>query len=273
MTGDETLATGGLFSQERRSRILELIRERKKITVHELCQLLDVSPATVRSDLRDLDREGLLVRTHGGAMEKSRASFEQISSRRGGENLAAKQAIAAAARQHIADGDTILLDTGTTTVELAKLLTSAQQLTVVTNDLEIARILEGITGVEVLLLGGTVRKGYHCTVGPTGLRAVQDLRADTAFMATNSLSLEAGATTPDLQQAEIKKAMLAVARQIILLCDSSKIGRDSFARFATLEQIDMLITEQLSDQDRTAMEEQGIEVVLAERVSGIARFL
>ncbi|MHB8862207.1 MAG: DeoR/GlpR family DNA-binding transcription regulator [Pirellulaceae bacterium] len=257
------MSSGGLFSQERRGRILELIRERKKITVHALCQLLEVSPATVRSDLRDLDREGLLVRTHGGAMEKSRASFEQVSSRRSAENLAAKQAIAAAARQHVADGDTILLDTGTTTVELARLLGSIRHLTVVTNDLEIARILEGTAGVDVLLLGGMVRKGYHCTVGPTGLRAVEDLRADTAFMATNSLSLEAGATTPDLQQAEIKKAMLSVARKSILLCDSSKIGRDSFVRFASLEQIDMLITEKLSDQDRAAMEQQGIEVVVA----------
>jgi DeoR family transcriptional regulator, fructose operon transcriptional repressor len=257
------LTTGNLFSQERRNRIVELIHERKKLTVHELCRLLDVSPATVRGDLRDLDRDGLLVRTHGGALEKSQASFEQISSRRSAENLAAKQAIALAARPYIADGDTIVLDTGTTTLELARLLTNAQQLTVVTNDLEIARTLENTAGIEVLMLGGSLRKGYHCTVGPSGVHAVQDLRADTAIMATNSLSLEAGATTPDLQQAETKRAMLSVARKIILLCDSSKIGQDSFARFATLDQIDLLITEQISDADRAALENQGIEVVLA----------
>ncbi len=257
------MSTGNLFSQERRNRIVELIHERKKVTVHELCQLLDVSPATVRGDLRDLDREGQLVRTHGGAMEKSRARFEEIISRRSAENLAAKQAIAAAARTYVSDGDTIILDTGTTTLELARLLTNAQQLTVVTNDLEIARILENAEGIEVLVLGGSLRKGYRCTVGPSGVRAVQDLRADTAFMATNSLSLEAGATTPDLQQAETKKAMLSVARKLIVLCDSSKLGRDSFARFAAMEQIDLLITDQLSDADRTAIENQGVEVVLA----------
>ena len=142
-------------------------------------------------------------------------------------------------------------------------MTNAQQLTVVTNDLEIARILENAEGIEVLVLGGSLRKGYRCTVGPSGVRAVQDLRADTAFMATNSLSLEAGATTPDLQQAETKKAMLSVARKLIVLCDSSKLGRDSFARFAAMEQIDLLITDQLSDADRTAIENQGVEVVLA----------
>ena len=95
--GNPDLSTVTMFSEERRLRILELIRQRKKLTVHELCQLLQVSPATVRGDLRDLDRDGLLVRTHGGALEKSRAGFEQVSIQRSTENLAAKQAIAAEA--------------------------------------------------------------------------------------------------------------------------------------------------------------------------------
>lgn len=259
------MATGILFTEERRLRILELIRERKKLTVGELCKLLGVSPATVRADLRDLDREGLLVRTHGGAIERSRTSFEQVSSQRSTVNLAAKQAIAAEAERLVHDGDTILLDTGTTTVELARRLLGRRELTVVTNDLEIAGVLEEAPGVQVILLGGTLRKGFHCTVGPLGLRAAQDLRVDKAFMATNSLSLGVGATTPDLQHAETKKAMLAIARKIILLCDSSKIGRDSFARFAELEQIDMLITERLADADRAALEERGVEVLLAAR--------
>jgi DeoR family fructose operon transcriptional repressor len=259
------MATGVLFTEERRLRILDLIRDRKKLTVGELCKLLGVSPATVRADLRDLDREGLLLRTHGGAIERSRASFEQVSSKRSTVNLAAKQAIAVEAERVIHDGDTILLDTGTTTVELARRLHARRELTVVTNDLEIARVLEDSPGVQVVLLGGSLRKGFHCTVGPLGLRTAQDLRVDKAFMATNSLSLAVGATTPDLQHAETKKAMIAIAGKVILLCDSSKIGRESFARFAELEQIDMLITESLSDEDRAAMEERGIEVVVAAR--------
>jgi DeoR family fructose operon transcriptional repressor len=258
------LATNTLFSEERRTRILELVHERKKLTVNELCAILGVSPATVRGDLRDLDREGLLVRTHGGAIEKSRASFELTSSKRSTVNLAAKQAIAKAAAQFVEDGDTIVLDTGTTTAELAQRLVSQQRLTVVTNDLQIAGILEGAPGVETVLLGGTLRKGYHCTVGPGGSGLTHNLRVDTAFMATNSLSLEAGATTPDLHQAEIKKAMISMARKIILLCDSSKIGRDSFARFGDLDQIDVLVTEQLGDEAHAVFEEQGIEVVIAD---------
>ncbi|MBM4089630.1 MAG: DeoR/GlpR transcriptional regulator, partial [Planctomycetes bacterium] len=261
--GAGIVATNTLFSEERRARILELVQERKKLVVSELCTVLGVSPATVRGDLRDLDREGLLVRTHGGAIEKARASFELTSNKRSTVNLAAKQAIAKSATQFVEDGDTIVLDTGTTTVELAKRLVSRRRLTVVTNDLQIAGVLEEVPGLEIVLLGGTLRKGYHCTVGPGALRLTHDLRVDTAFMATNSLSLAAGATTPDLHQAETKKAMISMARKIILLCDSSKIGRESFARFAGLDQIDVLVTEQLGDEARGVFEEQGMEVVVA----------
>lgn len=256
------MASTTLFSEERRTRILELIRERKKLTVNELCELLNVSPATVRGDLRDLDREGLLVRTHGGAIEKTRAGFEQISSKRSTVNLAAKQAIAAAAERFVEEGDTIVLDTGTTTMELAKRLSAISRLTVVTNDLEIARVLEDAPGADVVLLGGSLRKGYHCTVGPAGMQMTSELRVDKAFIATNSLSPEAGATTPNIQQAETKKAMIAIARKVILLCDSGKIGKESFARFADLQQIDVLVTDQLGGERRVAFEEQGIEVVV-----------
>jgi DeoR family transcriptional regulator, fructose operon transcriptional repressor len=230
-----------------------------------LSRLLQVSQATVRGDLRDLDREGLLVRTHGGAIERVRAGFEQGWNKRSAENLEAKQAIAAEAERLVEDGDTILLDTGTTTVELARRLLGRRDLTVVTNDLPIAMLLEESPGVQIVLLGGTLRRGFHCTVGPAGLRMVEGLRVDKAFMATNSLSLEAGATTPDLQHAETKKAMIAIARKVILLCDASKIGRDSFVCFAGLEQIDALVTDALSDAQRAALEERGVEVLLSGR--------
>jgi DeoR family transcriptional regulator, fructose operon transcriptional repressor len=256
--------TGPMYSEERRQRIVALINERKKLTVKVLCELLGVSPATVRADLRDLDREGLLVRTHGGAIERSKTGFEQVSRNRVTENLEAKRAIAALADALVEDGDTILLDTGTTTIELARRLQSRRDLTVVTNDLEIALVLEEAAGVQVVLLGGALRKGYHCTVGSAGLQMAQNLRVDKAFVATNSLSFEAGATTPDLQQAETKKAMLAIAKKSFVLCDSSKIGRSSFVRFADLDRIDVIITERISTADRARFEKSGVEVVVPE---------
>jgi DeoR family fructose operon transcriptional repressor len=251
-----------MFSEERRLRILELIRERRKVTVNELCALLQVSPATARGDLRGLDRDGLIIRTHGGAIDRSKTGFEQVSSRRSTRNLSAKQAIAAEADKLIEEGDTLVLDTGTTILELGRRLVSRRELTVVTNDLEIARVLEEAPGVQIVLLGGGLRKGYHCTVGPPGLRMAQGLRVDKAFMATNSLSLEGGATTPDLQQAETKKAMMSIAGKVIMLCDSSKLGRNSFTRFAALNELDVLVTEQISNEIRVKLEEEyGIAVI------------
>jgi DeoR family fructose operon transcriptional repressor len=256
-----TVAGDVLFTEERRLRIVELLGERKKLTVNDLCTLLKVSPATVRGDLRDLDREGLLTRTHGGAMEKVGTGFEQVSSQRSTKNLEAKQAIAEIAKTLVDDGETILIDTGTTTLELARRLVSRRNLTVVTNDLEIARAVEEAPGLQVVLLGGALRKGYHCTLGPAGHRMIEDLRVDKAFMGTNSLCIESGATTPDLQQAETKKAMIAIARKVIVLSDSSKFGRESFARFVDLEKIDVLVTERVADEDRQRLEERGVEVM------------
>jgi len=263
--GGVTKTNGGLFTEERRRRIVELIHDRKKLTVNELCHLLDVSQATIRADLRELDREGLLVRTHGGALNRARAGFEQVSSKRSTQNLAAKRAIGREASTLVHDGDTVLIDTGTTTFELARLLVSRRGITVVTNDIEIARTLEEAPDAEVVLLGGVLRKGYHCTVGVAAQRMADGLRVDKAFMATNSLSVEGGAATPDLQQAEIKKATIAIARKVILLCDSSKLGNESFARFAGLEDIDTLITERISEEDRLTFEEHGIEVIMARK--------
>jgi DeoR family transcriptional regulator, fructose operon transcriptional repressor len=257
------MAANALFTEERRIRIVELLQEHKKITVAELCELLKVSPATIRGDLRDLDQEGMLTRTHGGALQKLKTGFETVIRSRGVENLAAKQAIAAAAERLVEDGDTIALDTGTTTAGLARRLLRRQELNVVTNDIEIAGVLEDAASVQVFMLGGMLRKGYRCTVGPATAQMAQGLRVDTAFMGANSFSLESGATTPDLQQAETKKALIAMGRKVVLLCDSSKIGRESFARFADLDRIDVLITEQISAPDRSRLEDRGVEVIVA----------
>lgn len=256
-------STNVLFTEERRRRILVLLREKKKLTVNTLCHQLDVSPATIRTDLRELDQEGLLTRTHGGAIEKSRTGFELTASVKRTDNLVAKQAIAWQASQFIEDGDTIVLDTGTTTLELARCLVARERLTVVTNDLEIALLLENASGIHTLLLGGTLRRDFHCTMGPLGQHMARELRVDKAFMGANSLSLQNGVGTPDLQQAEMKKTMISIARQVIVLCDHTKIGHESFARFANLEQVDIVITDQINDSAKQSLEECNIQVVVA----------
>ena len=252
-----------MFVEERKIKILEFINEHKKATVATLCDRFYVSGATIRNDLRDLEAANLLVRTHGGAMVKTKTGFELTTSQKQVCNLEQKQSIARTAIQLIEDGDTILLDTGTTTLELAKLLFPKRDITVVTNDLPIALLLEEADTFKVVFMGGLIREGFHCTVtyGNLNREMLSGLTVDKAFMGTNSFSLENGASTPDISHAETKKLMISIALKVILLCDSSKLGKTSFAQFARLEEIDLLVTDQISQSNRSILAQQDVEVL------------
>ena len=260
MAGD---ANDTMFAEERKLRIIDIINKNKKVTVSELVHLFNVSSATIRSDLRELNDKGQIIRTHGGAIIETGASFEPDTEQKRDLNLAAKQQIARIAIELINDGDTIIFDTGTTTLELAKLLNQRRRVTAVTNDLEIARVFEEMNSINVLMLGGEVRKKFHCTVGAAGINMLAQLSVDKAFMGTNSLSISKGASTPNIQHAETKKAMIASAKKVILLCSNLKLGKDSFAHFAFLDQIDTLVIEQIDDNEKFEFEERGVEVLTA----------
>jgi len=259
------MTNGGMFVEERKQRILERIERRRKATVAELCEQFHVSSATIRTDLRDLEAAGLLIRTHGGAMVKTKTGLEQDMVQRGTQHLAEKRRIAERALELVEDGDTVILDTGTTTLELARLLGRRRDLTVVTNDLAIALVLEAAEGVRTLFMGGLVRRNYHCTMvhGSTGRDVLAGLSVDKAFMACNSFSVEKGASTPDINQAETKKLMMSIAARVLLLFDAGKMGRTSFALFAPLETIDTIVTDAIGAEDRARLEENGIDVIVA----------
>ena len=252
-----------MFAEERKLKIIDILNQNKKVTVTELVHLFNVSSATIRSDLRELNDKGHIIRTHGGAIIESGAGFEPHTEQKRDLNLAAKQQIARLAIDLINDGDTVIFDTGTTTLEFAKLLNQRRRVQAVTNDFEIARVLEEMNSISVLMLGGEVRKKFHCTVGAAGIDMLATLSVDKAFMGTNSLSISKGASTPNIQQAETKKAMIAGAKKVILLCSSRKLGRDSFAHFASLDQIDTLVVEQIDDNEQFEFEERGVEVLTA----------
>ncbi|MBL7187567.1 MAG: DeoR/GlpR transcriptional regulator [Phycisphaerae bacterium] len=244
---------------------MDLINERQKMTVDELCEVFGVSSATVRTDLRELQRAGLVTRTHGGAIQKTKTGFELNSKQKEVQHLRQKQRIAKAALALIDHGDRIILDTGTTTLELAKLLDDRQNITVITNDLAVAGVLEEMEGTDVIVMGGILRKRFHCTIGIQGRDTCSGLTVDKAFMGANSLCPEKGATTPDVGQAETKKMMIEIANHVIVLCDSSKINKVSFARFAATDQIDIIITDEIDAETRTRFEEQDVQIVVAER--------
>jgi len=238
-----------IFAEERKQMIVELINKEIKTTVANLCEKFSVSPATIRNDLRELELAGLLKRTHGGAISNRKASFELNSYQKEVENIEKKAAIAKAANKYIQDGDIIAIDTGTTTLELAKLLAGRKNITVVTNDLEIAMYLEEHSEVDVIITGGSVRRNFHTTVGLIALNSLDELSVDRSFIAANSVSIKRGATTPNIEQAQIKERLVDFAGEVILLLDSTKLGKASFAKFADLKDIDLIITDKDAPKD------------------------
>ncbi|MFW5688381.1 MAG: DeoR/GlpR family DNA-binding transcription regulator [Spirochaetota bacterium] len=253
-----------LFVEERHARIVEHLEANRKASVGELCEVFSVSGATMRNDLRALENAGLITRTHGGAMRRTRTGLELDSLAKEVRNQDAKRTIARRALQLVHDGDTIVLDTGTTTLELARLLHDRRELTVVTNDLAIALALEEVPDLTIVFLGGVVRKRFHCTVAHAEQSdpVLGTLSVDTAFMGTNSFSVEHGASTPDLGTAHVKRRMMAIASSVVLLCDATKFEAESFARFATTREIDVLVADRLPDASAAReLREQNVDLI------------
>lgn len=253
-----------MFAEERKKKLVEFINEKRSVVVPDLCEAFSVSGATIRNDLRELDDAGLITRTHGGAIRKTRTGYEPDMNFRSGRNMDAKILVAETALDTIENGDTIILDTGTTITELARLLGRKENLTVVTNDITIAAILEKTPSCEVLLIGGLLRKGFHCTVGYGMSSHLDSLSVDKALLGANSFSARKGASTPDLSQSDIKRQMIAVAAKVILLCDHTKLETDSFMNFASPSGIDLLVTDSISAEMLKMYEEKDISVRSAE---------
>jgi len=252
-----------MFAEERKKKLVEYINEKRSVIVPELCEAFSVSGATIRNDLRELDDTGLITRTHGGAIRKTRTGYEPDIDYRSRRNREAKILVAETALNTIENGDTIILDTGTTVTELAKLLGRRENLTVVTNDIIIAAILEKTASCEVLLIGGLLRKGFHCTVGYGTFSQLGSLSVDKAFLGANSFSAGKGASTPDLSQSEIKRQMIKIAAKVILICDHTKLETDSFMNFAAPSRIDLLVTDSISGDLLKLYEEKDIAVLSA----------
>ena len=180
------------------------------------------------------------------------------------ELLNATHAAAGASGQRAAalveDGDIIVLDTGTTTLHIARNIRDRQNVTVVTNDYQIARELEASPSIQTILLGGIVKKGYHCVVAINGRSILDTLNVDKAFMGTNSLSLKHGACVADIMLAETKRGMVEHASQVIIVCDYSKLNNTSLAQFTAADRIDTVVVDRLPD-DVQAYRNAGIQVI------------
>lgn len=259
-------AEADVLKQERETEIVRLLSQSRSgvLRVSELSQVLGVSQMTVRRDLEELEVQGLVQRIHGGAMHLSDALlFERSFAERGRESQPEKVAVGRAAARLVRDGQVIILDAGTTTLEVAKHLT-AREVTAVTNALPVATALAARPEVSPILLGGQVKGPELCTVGPMVTESLARMSADILFLSTAGFSLERGLAEPDLREAEVKRAMMKAARHVCLVADSSKFGAIYFAQTAPLDAIQSLVTDEgLPESGRQALKEAGVEVILA----------
>lgn len=244
--------------------IFESARSRGRVEVGELAESFAVSPETIRRDLSMLEGQGLLRRTHGGAVPVERVRFEPEVAERLSMRQEEKARIAEAALDFVPERGCILLDAGTTTGALAGLLPAGRELTVVTNCLPIATALAGKPSISVMIAGGRVRARTLAAVDDLAARFLDELAPDVTFVAANGVTVGRGLTTPNPAEAAAKRAMIRSARRVIFLADNSKVGQEHFVRFAEIAQIDVFITDTgLDDERAREFEAGGVEVVRA----------
>jgi DeoR family transcriptional regulator, fructose operon transcriptional repressor len=252
-----------MFAEERKQQILAVLERTPAIRAAELGRTLGTSLASIRRDLADLDRSGLLKRTHGGAVSNHLAAFEPSLAQKEDQYQAEKAAIAAQAASLVQDGDTIFLDAGSTTRQIARELRRRRNLTVVTNSLSVASELAS-SGLVVILTGGHLRRGVLSQVGPIAEQAIAGLYVDRLFLAANGVDLVKGVTTPNIIEARTKRTMVDHAREVILVADHSKFGLVTFAHVCGLERLDAIITDEgVPDRFATAIAERGLKLHVA----------
>ena len=233
-----------LYAEERKKSILEMINKKTRIQVSDLVEKFNVTGSTIRNDLRELENDRLIIRTHGGAIKKEYSrNTETIPSLR--EFTTEKYEIADKAIHLIKNDDIIAIDTGTSCIALAERLVQSDiiNLTILTYDLEVALLLKDREDFEVQLLGGSMRKGYPYVWGNSVYQAIEDFSVDRSFIATTSFDVEYGFSTPDSKTATLKKSLIDIATEKIILCESIKINNRSFAKFASIHEFDYFITD------------------------------
>jgi len=253
-----------LLANDRRNKVLELLQEEGSARVRNLTLLFKVSEPTIRQDLEVLEEQGFVTRVHGGAF--LRTVTQQVSSLtlQHLENLDKKAAIGRKAAEFVAEGDRIILDSGSTITELARCLSAVEHLTVVTNALNIALIMGANPSCQLMVTGGEFKAPTLSLTGEKAALFFQNIYVDKLFLATGGVSPALELTYPGINDIPVKSAMIQVAREVYLLADSTKFGKVAFAALGSLKAVRTLITDDGIDPETvkriTAL---GVKVVLA----------
>jgi DeoR family transcriptional regulator of aga operon len=252
-----------LLIGERRQQVLSLIQRDGRVLVSELSKAFGISPITIRKDLDRLESQGLVQRTHGGALAPQNTVRLDLSLKEKEQRqVKEKQAIAAAAVKLVKDGQCILLDSGTTTTAIARALRKFSNLTVVTNAMNIAAELSD-TDFDIVLIGGSLRKNSFSLVGPLAEDVLREIYADVLFLGVDGFDTQFGVTTPNVLEARANRAMVKASKKVVAVCDSTKFSRCSLALIVPPSAIHAVITDaQVSSNDVEALRSAGVEVIL-----------
>lgn len=252
------------FGNLRRDKILDMIREDGRAKVSELSRIFRVTEVTIRQDLQQLEEQGLIVREHGGAFLNNARNNVADLLPVNQQNMEAKNAIAKEALKFINDGETIILDSGSTTTEIAKMLTGFHNLRVITNALNIAMMLGRDTGIDLHVTGGEFKSPTLSLTGDKAAAFFNNIHVDKLFLATAGISLRTGLTYPSTSDLVVKKAMIEAADTVYLVADSTKIGKSSFASLGALSLVDYIITDShITEEYKKMFADYDIEYIVA----------
>jgi DeoR family transcriptional regulator of aga operon len=236
-------SSGGEYTLKRRVKILEMLDLHGQLRINELSEIFNVSQVTIRNDLTHLEEKGLLIRTRGGGIKNERVSIDYHLKEKAKRNLLEKQAIGKKTIELIHDNDTIILDSGTTTLEVAKNLAGFKNLTVITNALNIISQLIHYSNIKVIVLGGDLRNSSLSMIGPIADVNIRNYYCDKLIMGVDSINSQHGISTPTIEEAHLNRLMIDISKEVVVVTDSSKFFRRSFAFIAPITKINTIVTD------------------------------
>jgi len=249
----------------RRKSIILQVNETGQVLIHELSKEFDVSEVTIRNDLEDLEKKNLLVRTRGGAIRnESSVGIDLHLSEKSKLHYEEKSKIGKIAAQIINERDTIIIDAGTTSLEVAKNLGQFNDITVICNALNVVIQLLQFDNIKLVIPGGYLHKHSLSLVGPLAERNIQNLYVDKVFIGVDGFDTKRGIYTPNIEEASLCESMINISKEVIVVCDSSKFSRRSLAYICDIDKIHTVITDcEIPNDDRKRLEDAGIRVIMA----------
>ena len=247
----------------RRSKILEILNKDNVISVAEISKMFDVSEVSVRNDLALFEKKGFLIRTRGGAINKQISNFDLNLNQRLKHNYKQKQKIGKRAAEFIKDGSTVLMDSGSTIIEVAKNLKNKKNIKLITNSLPIADIVADADQIEVIITGGTLRPEMRSLIGATTEKTILNYSCDVAILGADGIDSEMGFYTKLESEASLVQAMIKASSKRIIVTDSSKFGKKRFVKIANISDVDVIITDDaISSSDVEKIVSQGVELII-----------